>query len=87
VTSPLDLIVPTEWSPHWTNEFTDLLSIIWRLSSMEPKQAALLANILAGPIIDKTILEASGYDGPTDSDKEPHQPLTKEETPTFDLDI
>lgn len=87
VTSPLDLIVPTEWSPHWTNEFTDLLSIIWRLSSMEPKQAALLTNILAGPIIDKTILEASGYDGPADSDKEPHQSLTKEETPTFDLGI
>lgn len=87
VTSPLDEIVPKEWSPHWTNEFTDLLSVIWRLTSMEAQQAALLESILLSPLITIMDLAAAGYEGATDGDKEPRRPLTKEETPTFDLGI
>ena len=51
MTSPLDEIVPTEWSPQWTNELTDLLSALQHLVDCEPLQRSLLDRILDARVV------------------------------------
>jgi hypothetical protein len=49
-TSPLDDIHVTEWPHEWSLEFTELLTVLARLVSLEPDQKELLDEILAGEL-------------------------------------
>lgn len=82
-TSPLDEIMPVEWSPAWTNEFTDLLSAIRRLVELQPKQEGLLERILAGPLVSASALADAGYQGAGPGDR---RPIVASDT-TLDLGI
>lgn len=72
--SPLDEIHVDSWPTEWTKEFIDLLTILTRLVELEPQQAKLLEQILAGPIATKNDLAAKGVKWPTDKkDRKPHR--------------
>ncbi|WP_327290313.1 type ISP restriction/modification enzyme [Streptomyces sp. NBC_01198] len=59
-TSPLDDIHAERWPHEWTTELIDLLSVLRRLTDLEPRQSELLGEILAGPVITEAELTASG---------------------------
>lgn len=82
-TSPLDEIMPTTWSPGWTNEFTDLLSAVRRLVELQPQQATILERVLAGPMLGVEALAAAGYAGAEDPDRRPRS----QQENTLDIDI
>ena len=63
-TSPLDDIHVTEWPHEWSLEFTELLTVLTRLVSHEPAQAALLQEILAGEVSTMAELADSGVKWP-----------------------
>lgn len=63
-TSPLDLLHTDRWPVEWSREFTDLLTVLTRLVSLEPAQAALLERILAGPLVTSAALRDAGVDWP-----------------------
>ena len=48
--SPLSLIQPHHWPAEYTSDLLDLLNVLGRLVALEPKQAALLDDILAGKL-------------------------------------
>ncbi len=74
--SPLDEIHVDSWPKEWTIEFIDLLTVLTRLVELEPAQAKLLEQILAGPIATKDDLAAKGVKWPTDkNDRKPHRAL------------
>jgi len=76
-TSPLDNIHVTEWPHEWTLEFTELLTVLTRLVSLEPAQAALLEQILAGELVTKDELAAQGVKWPeTRDDRKPRRKAT-----------
>jgi hypothetical protein len=77
VTSPLDEILPTTWQSEWTNELTDLLSAIRRLTRLDEAQATLLRDVLAGPHLSLEAHTNRGYAGPLDVDR----------TPRYDTDL
>ncbi len=56
--SPLDDIVATTWSAKFTTELLELLNVLAWCIDLEPKQAALLDRICAGPIITINELQA-----------------------------
>jgi type ISP restriction-modification system protein len=58
--SPLSFIQPDHWLSEYTSDLIDLLNVLGRLVLLEPKQAALLDDILAGELIERAKLEASG---------------------------
>ena len=58
--SPLSFIQPDHWLSEYTSDLLDLLNLLGRLVLLEPKQAALLDEILAGKPIDRAKLEAAG---------------------------
>lgn len=58
--SPLSEIQPDHWLAEYTSDLIDLLHVLGRLIALEPRQAALLDDILAGALIDKARLEAVG---------------------------
>jgi hypothetical protein len=58
--SPLDDIHAERWPHEWTTELLDLLTVLRRLVELEPRQADLLEQILAGPQITVGDLTASG---------------------------
>ncbi len=58
--SPLSFIQPDHWLSEYTSDLIDLLNVLGRLVLLEPKQAALLEEILAGELIDRAKLEAAG---------------------------
>jgi hypothetical protein len=58
--SPLSFIQPDHWLAEYTSDLIDLLNVLGRLVLLEPKQAALLDEILAGELIDRAKLEAAG---------------------------
>jgi hypothetical protein len=60
VPSPLSFIQPDHWLSEYTSDLLDLLNVLGRLVLLEPKQAALLDEILAGDRIDRAKLEAAG---------------------------
>ena len=58
--SPLDDIVATTWSATYTTELLELLNILAWCVDLEPRQAALLDRICAGPMIASNDLQAAG---------------------------
>jgi Type ISP C-terminal specificity domain len=58
--SPLDQIQPEHWHYEYTSELIDLLHVLGRLVALEPRQAQLLDEIIAGPLIDNITLTAAG---------------------------
>lgn len=59
-TSPLDHLVAEAWEPEWSVEFTELLSVVARLVSLEPAQAKLLDEIMTGPLLSRDDFEEGG---------------------------
>ncbi len=73
-TSPLDDIHVTEWPHEWTLEFTELLTVLARLVSLEPDQKALLDDILAGELSTMGELADAGVKWPqTRDDRKPRR--------------
>jgi len=58
--SPLDSIQPDHWLPEYTTDLLDLLNVLGRLISLEPKQADLLNRICAGPLRSADELRDAG---------------------------
>ena len=72
-TSPLDHLSPAAWDPDWTTEAIDLLTVLTRLTALEPAQADLLARIIAGQVLSADDLYAAGTRWPTmPKDRRPH---------------
>lgn len=49
--SPLDDLIATTWTPAMTTELLELLNVLERCVALEPRQAALLDEIMAGPLL------------------------------------
>ncbi|WP_225634649.1 type ISP restriction/modification enzyme [Streptomyces solaniscabiei] len=62
--SPLDDVNATAWDPDWTSEFLDLLSVLTRLTRLEPQQAETLKAILASGVVTLNDLAAAGVRWP-----------------------
>jgi hypothetical protein len=73
-TSPLDDIHVETWPPEWTRELIELLSVLRRLTDLAPAQEALLATILAGPVITEE-LTAAGVLPVLPSARRPRHPV------------
>jgi hypothetical protein len=58
--SPLDDIHVTSWPSEWTSELNDLLSVLRRLVELEPAQAELLDDVVAGPLLSLADLTPDG---------------------------
>ena len=58
--SPLDKVQPDSWPSIYTEDLLNLLHVLTLLTQLEPEQAALLAKICSGPLIDAEILRAEG---------------------------
>ena len=58
--SALNEIRPDRWLPEYTTDLLALLTVLTRLTDLEPRQAALLERILAAPRIDRAELSAAG---------------------------
>ena len=58
--SPLGDIQPEHWPHEYTSDLIDLLHVLGRLVLVEPRQAALLDEILAGDLSDHAKLSAAG---------------------------
>lgn len=54
--SPLGDIQPEHWPHEYTTDLLDLLNVLGRLVALEPRQATLLDEILAGKLIDRDVL-------------------------------
>lgn len=75
--SALDDINANRWTTEFTTQLLDLLNVVGRLVSLEPKQADLLDRILAGPLL--TVAELTAADVlpvPARARKTPTQPKT-----------
>ncbi|MGW9494189.1 type ISP restriction/modification enzyme [Streptomyces prasinus] len=59
-TSPLDDVHVDAWPSEWTGELIELLSVLRRLTDLAPAQDALLAAVLAGPVVTEDELRAAG---------------------------
>jgi len=71
--SPLDDIHAERWPHEWTTELLDLLTVLRRLVELEPQQADLLEQILAGPQITVGDLTASGVFPVPATARRPHR--------------
>jgi hypothetical protein len=58
--SPLGKIQPDHWLAEYTTDLLDLLNVLGRLVALEPRQAALLEEILSGRLLDRDTLSAAG---------------------------
>ena len=58
--SPLGDIQPDHWLAEYTSDLIDLLNVLGRLVALEPQQAALLDEILAGRLLDHATLSSAG---------------------------
>jgi hypothetical protein len=58
--SPLGDIQPEHWPLEYISDLIDLLNVLGRLVALEPQQAQLLDEILAGHLIDHAKLSAAG---------------------------
>jgi hypothetical protein len=78
--SKLSEIQPDGWLPEYTTELLAVLRVLTRLVALEPRQADVLARIVAGPTIDSDTLRAAGSLGeasaesPDSEDGEPEDP-------------
>ncbi len=59
-TSPLDDIHAERWPHDWTRELNDLLTVLRRLTELEPRQADLLERIVSSPQLTVTELTKQG---------------------------
>ena len=76
--SPLDHIHPTEWDPDWTTEAIDLLTVLTRLVALEPAQAELLNQVLAGDLLTMNDLRIAETRWPvTRDDRKPRFSCTR----------
>jgi hypothetical protein len=75
-TSPLDDIHIDRWPLEWVTEFNELLTALRRITDLEPQQAALLDQILDGPIITGAQLAAAGVRFPQSAkDRKPRSDI------------
>lgn len=58
--SPLGNIQPDHWLPEYTTELLNVLNVLGLLVELEPRQADLLEQICAGPLISEDELKAAG---------------------------
>ena len=58
--SPLGKIQPDHWPHEYTTDLLDLLNVLGRLVAVEPKQAALLDEILSGPLTRSCLADRGG---------------------------
>lgn len=58
--SPLGNIQPDHWLAEYTTELINVLNVLGWLVELEPKQAALLETICAGPTVTADKLRAAG---------------------------
>ena len=58
--SPLSDIQPDHWPHEYTTDLLDLLNVLGRLVLLEPRQATLLDEILAGKLIARDQFVAAG---------------------------
>ena len=58
--SPLGDIQPEHWPHEYTSDLMDLLHVLGGLIAVESSQAALLDEILAGRLLDHTVLSDAG---------------------------
>jgi hypothetical protein len=73
--SPLDGIQPDHWLGEYTTDLMNLLHVLGRLVLLEPRQAALLEQILDKPLLsvadlglaadNEIVVEKDAEDGPT----------------------
>lgn len=63
--SPLSDIQPDHWLPEYTSDLLDLLHVLGRLVALEPAQAKVLEDIVAGTLIEDEQLIAAGALGTT----------------------
>jgi hypothetical protein len=79
-TSPLDYIHVDVWPAEWTIEFIDLLTVLTRLVDLEPDQAKLLDDVLAGDVLTMDALAAEGVRWPAGpADRKPRYGLPGEQ--------
>ena len=78
-TNPLDDIHVDEWPL----EFTELLTVLTRLVSLEADQAEVLEQILAGALVTKDELAAVGVKWPESRDD--HKPRREVAADTLDI--
>lgn len=72
--SPLNDIVATAWTPAMTTELLDLLNVLGRCVTLAPEQEALMAEIVANPLITVEDLVSSGILPVPNSAKKTPQP-------------
>ena len=66
--SPLSDIQPDHWLAEYTSDLIDLLNVLAWLVKLEPKQAALLEEILADRLLDhQTLVEAGALAASNDA--------------------
>lgn len=71
-TSPLDDVHVESWPAEWSIEFTDLLTVLTRLTDTEPAQVDLFDRVLAGPLLTMPTLAEHGVTWPmTTADRKP----------------
>ena len=58
--SPLSFVQPDRWLAEYTTELINVLNVIGWLIDLEPVQAALLDQVLAGPLISDEELRLAG---------------------------
>jgi hypothetical protein len=57
--SPLGEIQPDHWLPEYTTELLNVINVLGLLVKLEPRQAALLDEIVAGPLVPAAKLATS----------------------------
>lgn len=62
--SPLDEIHETRWPSEWSRELIDLLTVLRRLTDLEPEQNEVLSEILAGGTLSMSDLAEAGVAWP-----------------------
>ncbi len=67
--SPLDAVQPDHWLSEYTTDLMNLLNVLGRLVLLEPEQAALLEQVLAGPLLGVADLGLASDNAP-DSDED-----------------
>lgn len=80
-TSPLDSIVAEQWSPNWSEELAELLTVLNRLVVLEADQTALLDEILDGETFTREELADLGVVWPTgNKDRTPRLSIESSKT-------
>lgn len=87
--SVLDSINVTIWPSEWSNELSELLSVVTQLVALEPSQQDLLERILIEEMITRDQLADAGVKWPTaNKDRNPHlPPMGEREARAFFADV